>query len=70
MFGVLYEGVILGKSAMDDIESRELMDKIGVLEDQIEILKKQLNDTTLIDALTRRIANCENLAGISNIKNE
>lgn len=50
---------------MNDVEGRELIEKISSLEEQIASLKKQLNDTSSIDELNRRIANCENLAGIA-----
>ncbi len=55
---------------MDEAEGRELIERICVLEEQIESIKKQLRDTSSIDDLTRRIANCENLAGISHMKDE
>jgi uncharacterized coiled-coil DUF342 family protein len=49
-------------------DSKGLVDKIVSLEHQIESIKKQLSDTSAIDDLNKRIANCENLAGISSPK--
>lgn len=51
-------------------DSKGLVDKIVSLEHQIESIKKQLSDTSAIDDLNKRIANCENLAGISSPNQE
>ena len=51
-------------------ERRILVEKIDNLEYQIEHIKKQLGDMSSIEELSRRIGNCESLAGITQTKDE
>jgi hypothetical protein len=51
-------------------EEEQLAERVNELEDQIASIKARLMDNSKIDQLTRRIALCESLAGISDEKNE
>ena len=51
-------------------EEEQLTERVSELEGQIESIKARLLDNSKVDQLTRRIALCESLAGISGEKNE
>ena len=48
----------------DSEERRVLTEKIECLESEIDKIKNQLNNDSLIESLKERISNCEALAGI------
>ena len=50
--------------------SSSLEEKIHTLEFEVESLKARLADDTKLNELVRRIAACESLAGIQDIKYE
>ena len=51
-------------------EEEQLAERVSELEEQIESIKARLLDNSKVDQLTKRIALCESLAGISDEKNE
>jgi hypothetical protein len=53
-----------------EFNDEQLVERIGELEDEIESIKVRLMDNSKIEELTRRIAQCESLAGIKDEKDQ
>jgi hypothetical protein len=53
-----------------EFNDEQLVERIGELEDEIESIKVRLMDKSKIEELTRRIAQCESLAGIKDEKDQ
>jgi hypothetical protein len=54
----------------DESNDEQLVERIGQLEGQIESIKVRLMDNSKIEELTKRIAQCESLAGIKDEKDD